>query len=356
MNSFCFYAAVVLAVIVTAGLFIFKTQVLGWLGVTAATYQYAAVYYEIMAVAGILIIVSLVPINTLRTEGLATESMIGTATGTVLKIFLDPLFIFGFHLGAAGAALATVVGYLVTDSILIGYMIRRTRYIHIHVHRMKIPTIEIKDVLMIGIPASVTNFMMMLGTALMNNFLIGYGASKVAGFGIATKVETIVTMVLVGFCFGSQALIGYNYGAKNKERLKKIIRFDILVNAGFAFAIALVLIAVAPLLCGLFMKDQDVVRSASYMLRWFLLTTPFIGISMVFTTMFQSVNQPLDTFVMSISRQGVVFVIVIFIVANLFGYQGVIVSQPIADVITAGIGLWLYYKDFGPNGRAIRNW
>lgn len=356
VNSFCFYAAVVLAVIVTAGLFIFKTQVLGWLGVTAATYQYAAVYYEIMAAAGILIIVSLVPINTLRTEGLATESMIGTATGTVLKIFLDPLFIFGFHLGAAGAALATVVGYLVTDSILIGYMIRRTRYIHIHVHRMKIPTIEIKDVLMIGIPASVTNFMMMLGTALMNNFLIGYGASKVAGFGIATKVETIVTMVLVGFCFGSQALIGYNYGAKNKERLKKIIRFDILVNAGFAFAIALVLIAVAPLLCGLFMKDQDVVRSASYMLRWFLLTTPFIGISMVFTTMFQSVNQPLDAFVMSISRQGVVFVIVIFIVANLFGYQGVIISQPIADVITAGIGLWLYYKDFGPNGRAIRNW
>jgi Na+-driven multidrug efflux pump len=106
VNSFCFYAAVVLAVIVTAGLFIFKTQVLGWLGVTAATYQYAAVYYEIMAAAGILIIVSLVPINTLRTEGLATESMIGTATGTVLKIFLDPLFIFGFHLGAAGAALA----------------------------------------------------------------------------------------------------------------------------------------------------------------------------------------------------------------------------------------------------------
>lgn len=159
-----------LAIIVTACLFIFKQHVLNWLGVTQATYQYAAIYYKIMAAAGILIIISLVPINTLRTEGLATESMIGTASGTILKIFLDPLFIFGFHLGAAGAALATVVGYLVTDSILIGYTVRRARYIHINIHKMKIPKIEIKDVLMIGIPASVTNFMTMLGTAIMNNF------------------------------------------------------------------------------------------------------------------------------------------------------------------------------------------
>lgn len=198
--------------------------------------------------------------------------------------------------------------------------------------------------------------MTMLGTAIMNNFLIVYGASKVAGFGIATKVETIVTMVLVGFCFGSQALIGYNYGAKNKERLKKIIQFDILVNAGFAFAIALGLIAIAPALVGLFMKDQQVVRSATYMLRWFLITTPFIGLSLVFTTMFQSVNQPLDAFVMSISRQGIIFIVVIFIMANLLGYQGVIVAQPIADVLTAAVGFWLYRRAFGPNGRAIRNW
>ena len=345
-----------LEVIVRICLFIFKQQVLGWLGVTQATYQYAAIYYEIMAAAGILIIISLVPINTLRTEGLAKESMLGTASGTVLKIFLDPLFIFTFHLGAAGAALATVVGYLVTDSILIAYTIRRTSYIHINIHKMRIPSVEIKDVLMIGIPASVTNFMTMLGTAIMNNFLIAYGASKVAGFGIATKIETIVTMVLVGFCFGSQALIGYNYGAKNKERLNKIIQFDILVNAGFAFVIALILIAIAPMLCGLFMNDQEVVHAASYMLRWFLITTPFIGISLVFTTLFQSVNQPLDAFIMSISRQGIVFVSVIFIVATIMGYQGVIVAQPIADVITAAIGFVLYRKDFGRNGKAFRNW
>lgn len=104
------------------------------------------------------------------------------------------------------------------------------------------------------------------------------------------------------------------------------------------------------------MKDQQVVRSATYMLRWFLITTPFIGLSLVFTTMFQSVNQPLDAFVMSISRQGIIFIVVIFIMANLLGYQGVIVAQPIADVLTAAVGFWLYRRAFGPNGRAIRNW
>lgn len=98
------------------------------------------------------------------------------------------------------------------------------------------------------------------------------------------------------------------------------------------------------------------VSAASYMLRWFLTTTPFIGISLVFTTMFQSVNQPLDAFIMSISRQGVIFTAVIFIVASAMGYQGVIVSQPIADVITAGIGLILYWREFGPRGKVVQNW
>ncbi|WP_369688655.1 MATE family efflux transporter [Secundilactobacillus silagei] len=356
INSFCFYSALLLSIIVMICMFVFKRQGLNLLGVSASTYQYANIYYEIMAAASILVIVSLVPINTLRTEGLAVQSMIGTVTGTVLKIFMDPLFIFGFHLGAAGAALATVAGYIVTDSILVGYTIKRTRYIHIHIRQIKIPLREVKDVLMIGLPASVTNFMNMLGTALMNNFLIVYGATKVASFGIAMKVETIVIMVLVGFSFGSQALIGYNYGAKNKQRLKKIIQFDLLVNVVFAFVIALGLMVVAPGLCGLFMKNQSVVQAASYMLRWFLITTPFIGAAMVFTTMFQSVNKPLDAFIMSVSRQGVIFAAVIIILAAVMGYQGVIISQPIADIITAIIGLGLYYRQFGPNGKAFENW
>jgi len=113
---------------------------------------------------------------------------------------------------------------------------------------------------------------------------------------------------------------------------------------------------ISPALCGLFMKDQNVVHAASYMLRWFLITTPFIGASMVFTTMFQAVNQPLDAFLMSVSRQGVVFAVVIFIMASVMGYQGVIVSQPIADVITAIMGLGLYYHEFGPKGKVVANW
>ncbi|WP_369688571.1 MATE family efflux transporter [Secundilactobacillus mixtipabuli] len=356
INSFCFYAALLLGAFIMACLFVFKAQGLALLGVTPSTYRYANAYYEIMAIASVLIIVALVPMNTLRTEGLAKQSMLGTVAGTILKIFLDPLFIFGFHLGAAGAAWATVVGYSVTDIILISYTNNRARYLQVNIRHAKIPLAEIKDVLLIGLPASVTNFMTMLGTALMNNFLIVYGANRVAGFGIAIKVETIVIMVLVGFCFGSQALIGYNYGARNKTRLKKIIQFDLLVNVGMAFVIALGLMAIAPALCGLFMKNQSVVQTASYMLRWFLITTPFIGATMVFTTMFQSINEPLDAFVMSVSRQGVVFAVVIVIMAHLMGYQGIVISQPIADVITALVGLGLYYRQFGPKGKAIKNW
>lgn len=344
VNAFSFYMAILTGLLTMVILLVFERPILGLFGANAATYKYAAEFYHIMALGSVVMIVSLVPNNTLRTEGLARQSMVGTASGTVVTIVLDPLFIFGFHMGAAGAALATVCGYLLSDVILIFYTLRRTKYLSVSWHKWRIPAAEVRAVFAIGIPASVTNLMTMFGTALMNNYLIRYGADQVAAFGIATKVETIVTMVLVGFAFGAQPLIGYNFGAKNTKRLNAIVRFDLLINVGFAFVLALFLIAIAPQLAAIFMHDQTVVHAAAYMLRVFLVTTPFIGIVLVFTTMFQSMNKALQALVMSLSRQGIIFAIVLVVAAQVFGYHGVVWAQPIADVVTAGLGAVMYAR------------
>lgn len=344
VNAFSFYMAILTGLLTMVILLVFERPILSLFGANAATYRYAADFYHIMALGSVVMIVSLVPNNTLRTEGLARQSMVGPASGTLVTIVLDPLFIFGFHMGAAGAALATVCGYLLSDVILIFYTVRRTKYLSVSWRDWRIPAAEVRAVFAIGIPASVTNLMTMFGTALMNNYLIRYGADQVAAFGIATKVETIVTMVLVGFAFGAQPLIGYNFGAKNTKRLNAIVRFDLLINVGFAFVLALLLIAIAPQLAAIFMRDQTVVHAAAYMLRVFLVTTPFIGIVLVFTTMFQSMNKALQALVMSLSRQGIIFAIVLVVAAQVFGYHGVVWSQPIADVVTAGLGTLLYAR------------
>lgn len=346
ISSFCFYSAIVLGLVVMAILLVFERPILNLFGTTPAIYPYAAEFYRIMSAGAVIIITSLVPLNLLRTEGLATESMVGSVVGLVVTIVLDPIFIFSFNLGAGGAALATVVGYFVTDIVLCYMVVKHCRVINMHWRLARVSKTALWQVLIIGIPASITNFMQAFGTAILNNYLAVYGAKQVAAFGIASKVYLIVMLVMIGFAFGSQPLIGFNYGAKNMQRFSKIVRFDILVEVVFAVILAGILMIFAPLVIRLFMDQATIVSAGTLLLRSLLSTTPFIGIILVFTTVFQSTGKALGALIMAISRQGIVFLVTIIVAYRLFGYMGVVFSQPIADILTCAIGFFLYRYDF----------
>ena len=172
VSRICFYAAIVVGILTAGILLIFEVPILTAFGASSGIRPFASAFYRIMAIGGPLIIVSLVPSNLIRTEGLARESMIGSVAGLVVTILLDPLLIFGFHLYAAGAALATVIGYLVTDLILGAYVIKRCRVISLSWHIKRSTFAFAGAILVIGIPASMTNLMQAFGTALLNNFLV----------------------------------------------------------------------------------------------------------------------------------------------------------------------------------------
>ena len=348
VSSFCAYVALATGLVVTALLLSFETPILNLFGATAATYPYAAQFYRIMAWGAIFIIFSLVPSNLIRTEGLAKQSMIATVVGTVLTIILDPIFIFPLHGGAAGAALATVTGYALTDIVLIYFVLKQCQVNTVDWHQMRISSHLVRAILVIGIPASITNLMQSFGTALLNNYLAHFGTTQVAAVGIANKIYMVVMLLMVGFAFGVQPLVGYNFGAKQFPRLKKIIAFDLFIEAGLALILASLLMLVAPTLVSWFMPQPAIVKAGSLLLRSLLSTTPFIGAILVFTTVFQSTGQALGAFIMSISRQGLVFLIVIVLADNWFSYLGVVWSQPIADLITFIIGLAIYQFKFKP--------
>lgn len=342
ISSFCFYAAIVVGLVVTAILLIFQRPILYMFGATAQTYAYAADFYRIMSMGAALIIVSLVPNNLIRTEGLAVQSMIGAVVGTVVTIILDPILILAFHLGGAGAALATIIGYAFTDLTFIWLTLKYCKVISMSFSQHQISSSYIRQVLLIGIPAAITNVMTAFGTAMLNRYLAAYGPTQVAALGIVMKIYTIVTLVMVGFAFGAQPLIGYTFGAKNMKRFKQTVRFDLLVNMGYSFILAIVLMILAPHAVSLFLNNQAVIETGTTMLRIFLISTPFIGGVLVFTTMFQSIGSPLGALLMSISRQGVIFYVIILIAAHFFGYTGVVWAQPIADIVTCLMGAWLY--------------
>ena len=339
--AFCIWISLVFGLCISAILLLFRTQILGLLGVGKDTYQYANAYYTWIAIGAVSIIFSMVPSNILRTEGLAVQSMAGSIIGSIVNIIFDPIFIFGLNQGAAGAAMATVLGNIIADIYYVYAVMKKSKRLTCSPSHMKVTGRKIRDILMIGIPASITNIMQTFMMVMTNNFLLTYGTDKVAAMGIALKVNMITALVLVGFAFGGQPLVGYNYGAKNKKRLSETIRFAFLLEVLTGAGMAVVLGAAAPLLVGLFLKEADVIAAAQQILRVQLIGMPFVGIVLASTCIFQAIGNGAGAMILSAGRQGVIFAIVIFCASKLAGFSGVIASQPVSDFLTASVAVMI---------------
>lgn len=343
LSVFCFYAAIVCGILITVLMLLFRQPILSLLGADQNTHTYVSQYYTFIVLGAPFIILSFTPSNLLRTEGFATASMTGTILGSVVNIILDPIFISVLGLGAAGAAIATVLGNICADLFFVWFLMTKSRKLSINPAGFHISAAEIGQILAIGFPASITNFMQSFGIALMNRFLLPYGNERVAAMGIVMKINMIAVLILVGFAFGGQPLIGYNYGAGNHKRLQKILQFSYRFETGTGLLLALILALTARPMIGLFIKDPVIVETGIPMLRMQLVGMPFIAVVLVTTCIFQSSGKAWNAFLLSVSRQGVLFAVVILLAARLAGYYGVLMAQAVSDLLTALLAVWLFW-------------
>ena len=282
-----------------------------------------------------------------QAEGRMKVSMISMLCGCVVNIILDPVFIFGLGQGAAGAAMATVIGNVIADVYYIYVMNKKAKRLSVSLKEIKIPGTMIRDILVIGIPASITNLMQSIMIMITNHYLIAYGTDKVAAMGIALKANMISAFILVGFAFGGQPLVGYNYGARNKKRLKEILRFAYLFEAGLALVFTISISVFAPAIIKIFMNQSDIITNGAMMLRFQQLGMVFMAVTLVSTCVCQSVGSAAGAFALSISRQGVLYAISLMVLNAIFGYTGIIATQACADVLTAVIALAIIRKVLG---------
>lgn len=353
-SAFCFWAAILFGLFVTAVLLLFRTPVLTVLGADDATMQYAGGYYTWIAIGAAAIILGLVPSNILRTEGLAKQAMLGSILGSAANIILDPIFIFVLGQGAAGAAIATVLGNLLADCYY-AYAIRKhSRRLSVSFSDIrlkgKLPSgFMLRQILLIGIPASITNLMQSFMLMTTNKALLPYGNDKIAALGIAMKVNMITMLILVGFAFGGQPLVGYSYGARNKKRLSEILKFAYSIMAVSAIVLSLVMSLFAPAIIRFFMNDPEIIANGAMMLRFQQMSMLFMAVTLVSTCVCQSVGNALGALILSVSRQGVIYVIVLMILSAAVGYKGILVSQAVSDILTAAAAVFIilrggYYK------------
>lgn len=347
MSVFCFYGAILCGILVIIIMMAFRPAILGILGADASTYKYASQYYTGIVLGAPLIILSFTPSNQLRTEGLANPSMIGSILGAVINMILDPIFISILGFGAGGAAAASVIGYVFTDIYFTWILLKKSKKLSVNPKGFYITKEELKPIFTIGIPASITNLMQSFGIIMTNRFLLPYGNDKVASMGIVMKINMIAVLVLVGFAFGGQPLIGYNYGARNQKRLKEILSFCYKFECGLASVLAIILCVAARPLVGIFMYKPEIISIGMQMLRFQQIGMIFMAVVLVTTCTFQSAGKASGAFWLSVSRQGLIFAIVIFIASKTVGYTGVIAAQPVSDFLTAVLAVVLFRKHMG---------
>lgn len=336
ISSFCVFSSIGAGVLLLSLILIFINTLVSGLGASAgAVSEYSRDYLKYIALGGPLIVTSITASNLIRGEGAAKESMIGMMIGTVTNIILDPVMILIFDMGVGGAAIATVIGNLASVVYYAFYLIRGNSILSCNPKRFYAGDRIAANVIPIGVPAAINNILMSLSNIILNNLMKDYGEAAVAALGIAMKVNMLIVFVQMGMGMGIQPLIGYSFGAKNIKRLKGTIKFTILCTVIFGTILSVLYFIFTSSIINLFNGENDplVTEYGVKILRALIITGPFIGIMFAFNFAFQGMGKPVPSLVLSLGRQGLIFLPVVIIMNRIFAFDGIIYAQPAADLI-----------------------
>jgi putative MATE family efflux protein len=282
--------------------------------------------------------------NFIRAEGNPKMAMYTMLIGAITNTVLDPVFIYTFKMGIKGAAWATIISMAVSAAWVLYYYLSGQSTLKMHWYNLKPAWTLIGKILAIGSAP----FAMQLAASginlTLNRLLVKYGGDiAISGMGIVTSVMMLIMMPVFGINQGSQPIIGYNYGARQFDRVRKALKLAIaaatlVTTAGF------VVIQLFPhSIIQLFNRDQELVALGANALKTFLLFLPIIGFQIVGANYFQATGKPKQAMILSLSRQVLVLFPALLLLSNLFGLQGIFMAGPLADLISSLItGFWLY--------------
>ena len=272
--------------------------------------------------------------NILRGEGAAKESMVGNMIGTVTNIILDPIMILWLGWGVTGAAVATVIGNIAASLFFLFHFLKKKSSLSIRLKDFRMGDRIAAGIMSIGIPASLNNILMSCANIVLNNVLTRYGDTPVAAMGVAMKANMLVVLLQIGLCAGIQPLIGYNYGAKNSQRLKKVFFFTGMCAVLMGTGLTVLMVIARAAVIRAFINDAQVIEYGIKMVIALQISGPVIGILFLCINTIQGMGKALPSLVLTICRQGVVFIPLVFILNSLFQLDGVIYAQATADFIS----------------------
>lgn len=331
LASVGFFSAIFCGIVVTVLGTVFIKPLVYFLGATDTIYPYAVSYLQIIFIGAPWVIASYVLNNLLRFEGNAMQGMIGLTIGGVLNMVLDPVLIFVFDMGIAGAAWATIISQAISFAILL-YLSNHKTEIKIRFSCFKPSFAHYVTIFRGGLPSLLRQCISSVSTICLNTMANPYGDAAISAMSIVGRVGFFANSAMLGFGQGFQPVCGYNYGARLYDRVRKGYFFCVKVAAAALLAISVLEYFFAEPIIQLFRDDPEVIAIGSTALRFHCMTLVCNAVIVPSNMTLQVTGKVVPASLVGISRQGLFLIPALLILTNLFGLTGIQLAQPVADV------------------------
>ena len=329
-SSTAFFAALFVGMLISIFGLVFLTPFMKFMGSTDTILPYSKIYGMYILIAAPAFVSSCVLNNILRYEGMATLAMVGLTTGGILNMILDPILIFAFDMGIAGAGIATAVSQYISMGILLSVFLMKKTQSRISIRFVSLKPKVIGDIISTGIPSFARQALNSVSTMVLNISAAPYGDECIAAMSIVSKCSMLIFSVGVGIGQGFQPVASFNYGAKKFRRVRDSIIFTLKFDTLVVGILSAVVFAFAPQIITLFRSETEIVEIGSTALRFLCVALLCLPTVMVANMTFQSIGKTGRAFFLACSQNGLFYIPLILIFQKLFGLTGIEIAQPVA--------------------------
>ncbi|MDD7740999.1 MAG: MATE family efflux transporter [Fusicatenibacter sp.] len=350
-SAFGFYCALFCGILFSLLCGIFHTPLLHLLGTEESTLPATWSYMRWTVICGAApAILNVVMAYLVRSEGSSLHASIGTMSGCLLNMILDPIFIlpWGLNLGAEGAGLATFLSNCVACLyfFVLLFLKRGKTYVCIHPGKFTLQKNIVLGVCTVGIPASIQNLLNVTGMTILNNFTSAFGADAVAAMGITQKINMVPMQISMGISQGIMPLVSYNYSSRNHKRMKKTIFFAGRIMIGFQLCVSVLYFINAGSLVRLFMNNEAIIAYGTRFLRGFCLGLPFLCMDFLAVGVFQAVGMGKEALFFAIMRKIVLEIPALYLLNHFFPLYGLAYAQFVAEFVLSVLAILVLSRLF----------
>lgn len=333
MASTGFFSAFLVGILLMVLGLVFTEPLSELLGATPTIQADVISYMQIILIGAPFMMVSFVLNNQLRFQGSAVYAMAGIVCGAVLNIVLDPIFIFGFGMGVAGAALATILSQVVSFLLLLVGMARGSN-LKLSFKHIKMNLYYQVEIFRGGFPSLIRQGLGSVSTMLLNNIAGGYSDAAIAGMSVVTRISMFANSALIGFGQGFQPVVGFNYGARNFDRVRRSFWFCVKSSTGFLIILSVLGAVFAEPLIAAFRNDTEVIKIGAFTLRAYCVAFPLNSFIIMCNMLFQSTGKTVSASLMASARQGLFLIPCLLVLEGSLGLLGLELSQTVSDFLT----------------------